>query len=276
MTTPFKPTRRHFLALAARLGGLAAGIGLSSARAGRGRGGGNGGGRGGGNGGGRGGQCLLRGTRISTHRGEIPVEEILPGDLVRTSSGSAAKVRWVGRQVHDLEGALAARSSRFPLDTVRPVRIARFALDDCTPKRDLFVSPGHALLLDGVLIPVFELINGVSIAPVEPGSLGVADYFHVLLETHEVIFAEGTPVETLLVGDARDFEGFLNGADYLDLWGPPTAPMKPFAPVLRYRGASAHISALARRACTPIADVRDPLQVVYDRIAERCGERAAA
>ncbi len=219
---------------------------------------------------------MLRGTRISTHRGEIPVEEILPGDLVQTSCGSAAKVRWVGQQVLELEGALAARPPKFAVDAARPVRIARFALDDCTPKRDLFVSPGHALLLDGVLIPVLELINGVSIAPVEPSSLRVAEYFHILLETHEVIFAEGTPVETLLVGDARDFEGFLNGADYLETWGPPTAPMKPFGPVLRYRGASSHISALLRRACTPIADIRDPLQVVYDRIAERCGARAAA
>jgi Hint domain len=79
-----------------------------------------------------------------------------------------------------------------------PVRVSRFALDEHTPHRDLYVSPNHALLLDGVLIPAIYLVNGSSIVQAMPEGVEEIEYFHVELEIHEVIFAEGAAVETLL------------------------------------------------------------------------------
>ena len=106
-----------------------------------------------------------------------------------------------------------------------PVRVSRFALDEHTPHRDLYVSPNHALLLDGVLIPAIYLVNGTSIVQAMPEGVGEIDYFHIELETHEVIFAEGAAAETLLVMNDREAfadlirEQFDNFAERKRLYG---------------------------------------------------------
>ena len=44
-----------------------------------------------------------------------------------------------------------------------PIRVARFALGDQYPRRELYLSPKHSLFIDGFLIPVEWLVNGRSI-----------------------------------------------------------------------------------------------------------------
>jgi hypothetical protein len=93
-----------------------------------------------------------------------------------------------------------------------PIRVARFALDDQSPQADLYLSPKHALFVDGVLIPVKDLVNGVSIKPAMPRTAEIIEYFHILLSSHEVIWAEGTPVETLILrhGEHESFDNFVD------------------------------------------------------------------
>jgi hypothetical protein len=126
----------------------------------------------------------------------------------------------------------------------------------------LFISPQHSLLIADALIPVKYLINGRSIAPVDLDETRQFEYFHIELDTHEVIFAEGTPVETLQV--ARGHEAI---DDSVLVDGRKVG--RPLAPVLGYHGGRAELLALARLAVSPIVDVRDPIQVAYDRIAAR-------
>jgi hypothetical protein len=221
--------------------------------------------------GGRNPKCFLRGTRITTSNGQVAVEDIRRGDHVLTFRGDALEVKWVGRQSLDLTQATGLRVAVNP---VWPVRIAQYALDDRTPHADLLVSPGHALFLDGVLIPAGELINGVSITQVAPES-GVAEYYNLLLDSHEVILAEGAAVETLLINSTDELMGFNNAAVDPELDDQALAPMTPFAPVFGYRG-TAHVTALLRRAVSPVTDIRDPAQVAYDRIAARCLRELAA
>ncbi len=82
-----------------------------------------------------------------------------------------------------------------PSDSVRPVRIAAHAFADGLPHRDLLVSPEHALFVDGVLIPAHRLLNHSSVTQDAPAA---AEYFHVELDRHEVLLAEGLPAESYL------------------------------------------------------------------------------
>jgi hypothetical protein len=206
-------------------------------------------------------KCFLTGTRILTPRGEVPVEELKIGALVDTLNGPLP-VKWIGRRRYRKDASSCWHSS------VAPIRVARFALDDQYPSRDLYLSPKHCLFVDGVLIPVEHLVNGRSVAPAKMDDSEVIEYFHIELETHEVIFAEGAPAETLLVTTGR--EGFANFVEYERLYGSEERQaMKPFAPVLGYHGGRAELQGLLRLALSPIVDVRDPIQRARDRIAAR-------
>jgi hypothetical protein len=206
------------------------------------------------------GHCFLRGTRILTPGGEIPVEDLTIGALVETLNGPLP-VKWIGRQ-------------RFRKDSpswhwsVAPIRVARFALGDQYPRRELYLSPKHSLFIDGFLIPVEWLVNGRSITLATIDDREAIDYFHIELETHEVVFAEGAPAETLLV--TSDREGFGNFVEYERMYGAgERAPMKPFAPTIYFKGARGEVERLLRKAVSPVVDIRDPSQRARDRIAAR-------
>lgn len=203
--------------------------------------------------------CFLTGTRILTPGGEVPVEELAIGALVDTLNGTLP-VKWIGRR----RFRKAASSWHW---SVAPIRVTRFALDDQYPTRDLYLSPKHCLFVDGVLVPAERLVNGRSISQAKTDDSEVIEYFHIELETHEVVFAEGAPAETLLVPGRERFANFV---EYERLYGSEEQPaMKPFAPVLDYCGGRAELKGLLRLALSPIVDVRDPIQKARYRIAER-------
>jgi hypothetical protein len=102
--------------------------------------------------------CYLRGTEIRTTETGRRVECLKIGDLVYTLSGESKPIKWIGHQQFTRNAGSAWPKS------VLPVRVSRFALDEHTPNRDLYVSPNHGLLLDGVLIPAIKA------RPPRPGS----------------------------------------------------------------------------------------------------------
>ena len=209
----------------------------------------------------RGPACLLRGTHILTSHGLKRVEFLSIGEHVVTASGDAVPVKWIGRQIFR-----RSRSSRWP-DSVHPIRVARSALADNVPHAHLYVSPLHALFIDGVLIRAAPLINGTSIIPAVPEGMKDIEYFQIELAAHEVILAEGAPVETYLNTNGR--EHFTNFVEYERLYGREPGPTVPYAPVYNYSGGRAHLKALLRLGISRVVDVRDPIQRAYDRIAAR-------
>jgi hypothetical protein len=141
--------------------------------------------------------CFLAGTRIRTGSGDIPVEGLRIGDVLPTLHGGAKPVIWIGRRDY-LARFVAGNAD------VLPICVKTGALGPGIPARDLFLSPGHALYIDGVLIPARDLVNGVSI--IEMPAQDVS-YFHIELDGHEVIFAENSPVESFLdTGCRQQFE----------------------------------------------------------------------
>jgi hypothetical protein len=133
--------------------------------------------------------CFCAGTRIATPNGEAAVEALQVGDLVRLADGRALPVRWLGRQTV---------ASRFT-DPVRawPVRVRAGALGGNLPMRDLVVSPGHALLLDGLLVQAGALVNGTTIVR-EAKVPETFTYWHVELGEHAILLAEGAAAESFL------------------------------------------------------------------------------
>jgi Hint domain len=211
--------------------------------------------------------CFGRGTLILTADGEAPVEDLANGALVMTTNG-ALPVKWVGRQT------IRRNASASWHPSVVPIRVSRFAIDDQTPQRDLYLSQEHCLLIDGVLIPVKHLVNGRSIAFDDDAKMSeTIEYFCVELDTHEVIFAEGTAAETFRYRGGRiDWD---NLGDYQDLYGSEHEVMSAVAPICRYNGGRAEVRGLLRLAASRFVDVRDPIQIAYDRIAARAMAIAA-
>lgn len=136
--------------------------------------------------------CFARGTRISTVQGEVPVEDLQVGDVVITSEGRQRSITWIGHRRVDCTAAAVPSK-------VWPVRIGASAFGMGLPRRDLRLSPGHPVLVthDGqeVLVPIMCLINGTSVARIRTDQI---DYWHVELEQHDILLAEGLPAESFL------------------------------------------------------------------------------
>jgi hypothetical protein len=109
-----------------------------------------------------------------------------------------APVIWVGRREVDCARHAQPRK-------VWPVRVAAGAFGEGRPGRELFLSPDHAVYVEGVLIPVRCLVNGSTIAQVPVARVV---YHHVELAEHDVLLAEGLPAESFL--DMRDGTKYAN------------------------------------------------------------------
>ncbi len=136
--------------------------------------------------------CFLKGTKILTASGERPVESLQVGDLVSTVFGRERPIEWITRYRSGSRG----RSPWARADG--PVCIQRSALADNIPHADLYVTAGHAVLVDGLLVPAGSLINGITIFNCGAEGSDDLEFFQVKLVTHDVIYAEGAPCETML------------------------------------------------------------------------------
>lgn len=140
--------------------------------------------------------CFVAGTMILTVSGEKPVEALRPGELLLT--------------MHDLpcrRPLLGIRCSRVDLAqlpdpaALAPVLIRAGALMKGSPIRDLRVSPGQGILLDGHLVPARLLVNGTTIRQ-ESMSDRVA-YYYLWMGDHDLLIADGTLAESSFTGERR-------------------------------------------------------------------------
>jgi len=196
-------------------------------------------------------RCLLRGTNIQTTTGERKVEELawrFAADGVRR------------RSPHPVDRALSIQEERF-LAALGEDGIAGSGrpLGHRTRR-----SGPHALLIDGLLIPVGNLINDTTIRchDVYEDEL---EFFHIKMESHDAIYAEGAPVETLLGVD----EGAINFAEYFRLYGVADTEETLCAPRVSYGGVRGEFKSRIRSAISPWVDRREQIDVIRDRLEER-------
>lgn len=145
--------------------------------------------------------CFLKGTLIETATGAIVVEDLKPGDPVRTVAGQLRKVVLCPHR--------RARAERDgPGEAYFPIRIEAGALGPGVPRRDLFLSRQHRVLVSSkiarrmfgtaqVLVAAGRLLDlpGVGIA----WDRDAPDYHHLVLESHDVVIANGAPCESFLL-----------------------------------------------------------------------------
>ncbi|WP_425049713.1 Hint domain-containing protein [Psychromarinibacter sp. S121] len=147
-------------------------------------------------------ECFCAGTRIATPEGPRRVEDLAAGDMVLTAEGHAVAVRWLGEQRVSATFSDPAR--------VNPIRISAGALGQGLPERDMLVSPDHALALDGLLVNAGLLVNGSTIAQVRDMG-GDFTYYHVEVDGHRLLLAEGVAAESYL--EQRTMRSFSNATD---------------------------------------------------------------
>jgi hypothetical protein len=195
--------------------------------------------------------CFAQGTTLLTGNGEVAVDYLRAGDAVVTLDGKARPIRWIGRRL------VYCRRHRNP-GVVQPVRITAGAFAPGVPRRDVVLSPDHAVFLGGGLVPVKYLVNGATIRQ-EDRSLVL--YYHVELDRHDVVLAAGVPVETYLdTGNRAQFDN-AGGATVLfpdfspRAWPPAAcAPLIVSGPLLH----RARAGLLARAAALGWATTTDP------------------
>lgn len=152
--------------------------------------------------------CVVRGTLIRTPAGEVPVETLSIGDAVITAEGLSRPVKWIGKR-----GYAKAFIRRNP--NIAPILFSRGVLGENAPASDLAVSPEHGIYVDGVLVPAKLLVNGDTIRPVL--DVESVEYFHVELETPDVLWTNGARTESYVNHGNRRM--FANWAEYVERYG---------------------------------------------------------
>lgn len=213
-------------------------------------------------------KCFLSGTRLLTPRGEVAIESLSIGDRVATESGEARAIRWIGRITVDRRGDAPWHTGAMP------VRVAKDTFRVGSPHRDLYLSPSHMVHLNGVLIPAGDLINGSTITAVDVEGDRL-EYFHIELETHDVLIAEGAPCESFLT-TAEKLAAFDNADEYYALYGAPASDMAACAPLAAFNGGRSELKSRLRSALAPVIDFRRPMDIARDNIEARAQQSKAA
>ncbi|MHC9234059.1 Hint domain-containing protein [Pseudooceanicola sp. 502str34] len=150
--------------------------------------------------------AFTRGTRITLATGaQCAIEDLTVGDRVLTRDAGAQEVRWIGQSTVRAVGEFA------------PILITAGTLNN---ENDLLVSPDHRLFIyqrsdtlgagrSELLVKARHLVNGQSVVS-RPG--GFVEYFQLLFDRHQIIYAEGIAAETLLV-DSRTRPALPEGLD---------------------------------------------------------------
>ena len=142
--------------------------------------------------------CFTPGTRIMTPDGPCLVQDLREGDRVQTRDNGPKEVQWIGAR--RMTGARF-----FVMPKLRPIRIKAGAFGIDRPEEELLVSPEHRMLVRGaaaqelfntpeVLVAARELVNGSTI--ITDHSVREVTYIHLLLEDHQILWANGVETES--------------------------------------------------------------------------------
>jgi hypothetical protein len=167
--------------------------------------------------------CFCPGTQIAIIKDGreqlAAIETLRVGEKVLTKRGPR-KIRFIGHRAY--QGAAIAGN-----ELVQPICISAGALGTNSPAHNLFVSPGHAMLIGSVLVQARHLINGVNIT--QASGAEHVHYYHIGLAGHHVIKANGSWAETYCdqTGLEDRFENQDDYRSYMKYYRIQSAPCRP-------------------------------------------------
>ena len=195
--------------------------------------------------------CFSQGTRILTETGPRPVETLRPGDRLVTKDHGLQPLRWVGSWVSGIGAQLRHPKSR-------PVQFSRGSLAPGIPARNLVLSPQHRVLLASKItnrmFGCYEVLAAArALAQAQFDTIHTivrpVRYFHLLLDRHEILFAEGAAVESLFLGPETEKVMDTSVLDDLrENTAPGIAVRPPMEPARRVIGRSDVYKCIARHA----------------------------
>ena len=134
--------------------------------------------------------CFAEGTYILTDRGEVPVENLGPGDRVFTVDHGHQEIIWSG------QSAVSGLTNNMPYAIPKGFLGA---------KRDLLVSPQHRIFMKTDNLPNTEeiFVSAKHLAEfysIRPRPTSEVTYYHILTKQHDVLVANGVRAESLYPG----------------------------------------------------------------------------
>ena len=139
--------------------------------------------------------CFARGTMIETENGEIAVEDLQAGDMIRTLDNGMKPLSWIGSTKVKAKGTKA------------PILFRKGVIGNT---QDLLLSPMHRVMLQDwqakllfgsseLLATAQSLVNDSTILrqPVEE-----VEYFHIMFDSHEIVLSNGAPTESFHPGES--------------------------------------------------------------------------
>ncbi|MFT4716879.1 MAG: hypothetical protein ACI861_001624 [Paracoccaceae bacterium] len=146
--------------------------------------------------------CFGRGTLIATPQGQIAVEDLKPGDKIKTRDSGDQVLRWIS--------SCALPSGDSDQAGEMALRIKADALGELRPMQDLVVSPRFRLLTNHpscealfgspeTLAPAADLLDGDTILQVRPAP-GL-EFFNLMFDSHQIVEANGLATESYHPGN---------------------------------------------------------------------------
>lgn len=139
--------------------------------------------------------CYVEGTMILTPDGERLIESLRPGDTVLTADNGPQPILWISHSMLSWPDAPECE---------KPIELQPGSLGYRLPSQRLCVSPQHRILVRDprkkvdVFVPAKGLADLTGVR-VMMGKKQVV-YYHLLLQNHEVLSANGVPSESFYPG----------------------------------------------------------------------------
>lgn len=164
--------------------------------------------------------CFVEGTVITSIDGETPIEYLRVGDAVLSTSGEYQIIRWIGKR------ELTLRSGN--KSHLQPICIRKDAFGHGLPYQDLRVSRNHRIVMSNAycellfgenetLVPAKFLLGMKGVT--QDTDLSSVTYYHLLFDSHQTIYSNGCPSESLHPGDvALDAMGEVARAEVFEIF----------------------------------------------------------